>query len=118
MKKIKLPSRLTLKLARELCLKQWRWIVKQIRAGDPRSVNDLKSAWVNDNIIGKNVPEGNCFYCEYTSQGNRDGLGCAVCPGRKIDPNFDCMGDDYYYSREPEKFYKELLRHKRLEKKS
>lgn len=35
-KKINLPKRLTLKQARDFCLRQWRWIIKQIIGVTPK----------------------------------------------------------------------------------
>ena len=92
MKKIKTVKRLTRKLAKEFCLKQWRWIVKQIRAGDTTSVKDLKEQWMDDHGLARLVNH-DCFYCEYAIQKTKihqlyslGGQDCKYCPGKVIDP--------------------------------
>ncbi len=118
MKKIKVPKRMTLKQARDFCLSQWRWIVKRMKAGDRRGAVHLKHRW----MLGRGVENGEvdcqCFYCEYADQKSPGVRNCKYCPGRKIDPGFACQNEEYHYQRKPEKFYKELLRLKRIEVKN
>jgi len=116
MKKIKMLKRLTLKQARDYCRRQWRWIIKQMRAGDTRNANELKAAWLIEHVEGE--VRSHCFYCDYTTQYHPDGdTRCDLCPGTKIDPNFSCHNHPANYFSNPEAFYKELLRLERMEAK-
>lgn len=105
--------RLTLNKSWELCLKQWAWIAKQIRAGDDRYINTIKEAWLKEKGF-KNI-YADCFFCEYTYPSKS---GCNVCPGRKIDKTFDCENIEYDYENKPLKFYAKLkeLNRKRMKK--
>ena len=97
--------KLTLDKSWELCLKQWRWIAKQIKAGDERNTVALKIAWCEKNGVG--YIKAYCFFCEYII--NQSPSGCSSCPARKIDKNFRCSQNKYSYYDKPLKFYAKLL---------
>jgi len=98
-------KRLTLDATWKLCLKQWRWIVKQ-RKEHPRShVSILKERWMKKH--GFADAEIDCFFCEYAGYRTGD---CSQCPGRKIDKTFDCCDMEYPFYSEPEEFYKVIRR--------
>ena len=90
-----------------LCLRMWRWIVKQIREGSKLTVYELKSQWLSDN--GFEHVSGECFFCDVAAT-------CSYCPGRLIDPDFSCDADAYDYRKNPAGFLKELLRLNRIRK--
>ncbi|MBW8002573.1 MAG: hypothetical protein FVQ80_11205 [Planctomycetes bacterium] len=118
MKKIKVPKRMTLKQARDFCQSQWRYVIKRVRAGDRRNVSELKHQWILDHGLERGEVDCDCFYCEYADQKSPGVRDCKYCPGRKIDPEFDCRNVEYRYIYEPEKFYKKLLELKRIEVKN
>ena len=92
-----------------LCLRMWKWIAKQVREGSKRSVEELKSQWLLDNgFVGV---EDNCFFCDSVET-----CSCDDCPGRLVDPDFDCATFAHNYENRPEAFYKELLRLNRIRK--
>lgn len=99
-------KRLTLDKTWELCLKQRRWIAKEVKIGR-NSIGetiDLKDEWLEKHDF-KNVSE-NCFFCDYAYKR----AGCRPsCPGKKIDKSFDCDNRDYHYAAEPLAFYKKLV---------
>ena len=101
-------KKLTLNKAWELCMSQWRWIVKMIRAGDDRYVGELKIAWLEKHKYENDEIDGNCFFCHYNRQGGVDDEGCVSCPGVIVDKAFSCDDDDYDYLYEPIKFYNKL----------
>ena len=109
--------KLTLSKSWELCVDgQWKWIVKQIRAG-ARDVWGLKRQWLRENGIDSSEVSNHCFFCEYTSNFKHD--DCRLCPGCKIDKSFSCMDKKYNFEKKPLKFYAKLraLNKIRLEKK-
>jgi len=106
-------KKLTLDATWKLCLRQWRWIVKQ-RKEHPRShVSILKERWMNEH--GFADAEMDCFFCEYAGQQGRS--GCSQCPGRKIDKTFDCFNVEYLFYVKPKEFHKKLLELNRERKK-
>ena len=109
-------KRLTLNETWKQCLAMWKWIAKQIRAGDNQGIYGLKVTWVKKHGIKVDELQGNCFFCEYTRRdkhrGKRD--NCRLCPARKINKLFHCNKLPYNYLLEPRAFYKELLRLNRI----
>lgn len=104
-----MEKQLTLNQTWILCLRMWRWIAKQRKEGNERSVPQLKSQWVQDNkYTGKNKIQDKCFFCEYA---NQQGLstGCQDCPGSLVDEYFECSNEEYNWYENPEQFYKKLL---------
>lgn len=108
----------------QLCLKMWKWIIKEFpKLPDPfhekdiiETINDLKDEWcVKNGFEGK--VDNSCFFCEYGCQHAPN--VCGHCPAVKIDPEFDCMNTYYDYSKYPVAFYKKLkqLNKIRLKKK-
>ena len=99
-------KKLTLNQAWRLCLKQWKWIVKQIKAGDTHCVAILKRQWTTANGYDKDEIESECFFCEYCRFRNR---GCGHCPGKLVNKRFNCANTTYEYDVKPLKFYAKLL---------
>lgn len=108
-------KRLTLDETWRLCLKQWRWIAKQIRNGSTLPIETLKRHWVNYHCLGEDI-SGNCFFCEYFEQSGSDDEHCDKCPGKKIDPDFSCANPSYHYEYESLKFLKEVERLNKIRK--
>ena len=109
--------KLTLKQAWELCLKQWDWIIKQLKKeGYVDSTNikwwevvELKSEWCEANGFAVYIKD-DCFFCRYAEE-HPTNIAFCNCPAKKIDKDFDCM--DFMgtsYSNNPFKFYAEIKR--------
>jgi hypothetical protein len=116
MKKRKLPKKLTLNKAWELCLEMWKDIAKTAGEAKIFDVEEFKLQWMEEHFIDYRPHDINhqCFFCQYDKDGN-----CENCPGVLIEPCFDCMTTDYNYEYKPIKFYKKLqqLNRKRLKAK-
>lgn len=91
------------------CLRMWRSVSKAKAKNKRRWISVLKRQWLTDNGF-KNL-SGNCFFCDETPEDS-----CALCPGRLVDPTFNCCRADYHYKHKPSAFYAELLRLNRIRK--
>jgi len=101
-------KRLTLNRAWTLCLKQWKWIIKQLDAGRTESIDKLKAEWMEQNGYGYDEICANCFFCEYANQ--QGGIyNCECCPGTLVNKKFYCRNKTYNFREKPIKFYKKLL---------
>lgn len=101
-------KRLILDQAWTLCLKQWRWIAKRVRAKSRKDVEALKDEWVAKHGFKK--INNSCFFCTYHDQHpTKFSDKECNCPARKIDPNFDCLFGDCAFDVSPLKFYAKLL---------
>ncbi len=89
----------------------WRSIAKAKTKNPRKWVSVLKRKWLYDN--GFTNLKGDCFFCDYEARKDR---GCDLCPGKLVDPSFNCCTDEYHYKRKPITFYKELLRLNRIRK--
>jgi len=85
-----------------LCLSMWRWIAKQKREGRDMEINGLKAEWLRKKGITEDI-QGNCFFCHYCPG------HCGACPGKKVDPSFECTNDAYQYYDKPIAFYNKLV---------
>ncbi len=103
-------KKLTLNETWILCLRMWRSIAKAKTANPRKWVSTFKQRWLSDNGF-KNL-KGDCFFCDYIGEDP----GCDLCPGRLVDPSFNCCTDEYHYGHKPTTFYKELLRLNRIRK--
>lgn len=105
-------KRLTFDGAWTKCLRQWRWIGRQIKAGDKRWIEDLKDAWLAENDHDA-VLEAGCYFCAYASL--FDGT-CDHCPAKMVDQKFKCTRDEYNFWDNPLAFLRKLeqLNRKRL----
>jgi hypothetical protein len=88
------------------CLRMWRWISDKIRKMkkedlDISSVFDLKREWLTKNDYDLSSILNECFFCTVSPT-------CRLCPGRKVDPTFDCVGQEYDFFTKPIKFYNKL----------
>jgi hypothetical protein len=97
----------------ELCLKMWKWIAKEKKKKRWHSPSSLKCEWLNNNGFRDIHIACTCFFCHYSAQ---HGGSCNSCPGRKVDPDFNCMTKPDYVSN-PIEFYKLLLALNRKRKK-
>ena len=77
--------------------------------GSKKDIIYLKIQWLHENGFRDGGVSANCFFCNYQST-------CTQCPGRLVDPHFDCHAKEYYYGEKPGAFYKELLRLNRIRK--
>jgi len=91
----------------EQSLAMWKHIAEheRLNSGNLSSeVPALKAQWMRD----RNLRIYNdCFFCHYSLQ-----LGdtrCRLCPGRLVDPEFDCENSEYDYIFNPHGFYAKLL---------
>jgi len=119
--------KITLDESWELCLKQWKWIAKQIvkmkRTGDLYSVKQLKREWCDKNNFKLPSRCSNCFFCLYSithpTKSNPDKSIVCNCPAQKVDKHFDCQTWEYNYTQKPLKFYAKVrkLNNVRLKKK-
>ncbi len=98
-------KRRTLNETWKQCLKMWKWIAKEEEGLCRVGVETLKTTWLIKRGFNIDEIKAWCFFCDY-----RRDQGCGICPGRKIDKNFDCQNESYCYYAKPILFYKELLR--------
>jgi hypothetical protein len=88
----------------------WRSIAKKWTGRI--SIRELKARWLKANGFPIDyIIEENCFFCDYG-----DAKGCSQCPGKLVDPDFNCENPDYDYINKPPAFYRELLRLNRIRK--
>ncbi len=100
-----MKKKLTLNQAWTLCLKQWKWIIEQLDAGNKDSADFLKGKWIRQNGY-KSTIMGNCFFCEYARQHD----GCELsCPARLVNKGFFCRTLSYEYDDKPREFYKRIF---------
>lgn len=104
-----------------LCLRMWKHITRRIEdvenpidlpPGYLTEVIFLKEKWLEDNSFGDEDIMSDCFFCEHC----RNRVGCCLCPGRLVDPEFDCEHPEHHYRENPREFYRELLRLNRIRK--
>ncbi len=105
-----------------LCLKMWKWIVKEWRKGKGQNVEILKAVWLKKNHF-KDIKD-DCFFCNYAvrvfKRGRLEKYVCYYCPAAKIDKEFSCVLSECNYFRSPDKFLNKLraLNRKRLKAKT
>jgi len=87
----------------ENCLAMWKWIAKQVHR-PYTNIADLKAEWAKKN--GFDYLRGYCFFCNYVYFNSSS---CDNCPGRLVDPNFNCIGTEYDFERHPILFYEKLV---------
>ncbi len=88
----------------ELCLEMWKWISKQKKARNAKSITHLKEKWMQSHHF-KNV-QADCFFCEYAE---RQGRGCSSCPGNLVNKRFHCGRTSYHYGMKPTAFYNKIV---------
>lgn len=93
-----------------LCLRMWKHLAAVWEEFDDIAI--LKERWLNSNGFTDENILSDCFFCEY----GRPAPGCSRCPGRLVDPSFNCESPEYDYRKEPREFYRELLRLNRIRK--
>lgn len=108
------------------CERLWKWVSiqrnKRSEAGRSSCVDDLKKRWFRCHPFKKRAGGINhCFFCAYAKKAFIANIGnrprrleawthCDYCPGRLVDPNFNCANAAYSYQRLPSLFYKEITR--------
>jgi hypothetical protein len=106
-------ERISLEETWRICLNMWRWIVMQRKRGDRRSVNKLKTEWLEKHSFDIYI-EAECFFCAYVSKRNS---GCRLCPGAKVDGEFRCFNRKYHWVTRPVAFYEKIKELNRKRKK-
>lgn len=101
-------KKLTLNKTWTECLRMWRWIAKEKRAGNKSYIYNLKAEWLKKHgyVPNDKDVECNCFFCEYDLHKNDN---CRACPPKKIEPKFDCRNEDYHFNEKPIAFYNKLV---------
>lgn len=105
-----MKKKLTLNQTWTLCLRQWKWTIKQLDKDTEKDVETLKEEWLkqhkyeNDNNV-----ENDCFFCEYATVICPKETKCEDCPGQFVSKTFSCLRNRYHYYDKPHKFYKKLL---------
>ncbi len=103
-----------------LCLRMWKWIKKVWRTPEYANctVHTLKRIWLDENDFQWDIISGGgCFFCDW----NDENLGvsqhsCNMCPGKLVEPKFNCGNRETHYEHNPPAFYKELLRLNKIRK--
>jgi hypothetical protein len=98
-------KKLTLNQAWVLCLRQWKWIIKELDESPIQCIAALKHKWCLEHRCLEIAAL--CFFCEYATQQNDE--GCCNCPGKFVGKQFSCENMTYDYTNEPRRFYKKLL---------
>jgi hypothetical protein len=101
--------KLTLEQTWRECLRMWKYVAAKATKGC--DVPGIKERWCEDRGIH---PHCECFFCEYACarlEGKTDFLynRCSHCPGRKVDPEFDCFARAYSWEARPKTFYRKLV---------
>ena len=114
-------KKLTLNETWRLCLKMWKWIAEQVKAGRIEGVERLKGEWLEKNWTGEPL-ENDCFFCKSSNYYNtRAACGCVLgmCPGKLVNKRFSCCRKTYHYKHHPIAFCNKLvsLNRKRLKAK-
>jgi hypothetical protein len=118
--------RLSLDKTWDECLRMWTWITKHVSLEERfgSTVVLLKEIWLRDYYPQTEMLNG-CFFCEYcVGKGEKvwpsKGLQyCKQCPGRLVDPKFNCEEIDQSWFDDPWEFYEQLkyLNRRRLAQK-
>jgi hypothetical protein len=95
--------RLSLEKTWTECLRMWKWIAKEKKKDRKLIISELKTIWLTKNHYKPNSILKDCFFC------NRAPGDCTICPGKEIDPFFNCKNDDYCYFSNPLAFYAKLV---------
>lgn len=108
---LKMKKRLTLNYVWAECIKMYTYVVKKRKAGDTRSVSDLKTVWVNRHGYKSNKLNSDCFFCEYDERRMPSPrINCASCPGKLVDSSFHCTNAQFIWCKYPDFFLKEIIR--------
>ena len=88
------------------CESMWIWIADQIETGRGTGVITLKKQWLKTHGFTGIIDD--CFFCHYAYHANGDtyhGDMCIRhCPGKRVDPGFDCFSYEYHYYNRPIEF--------------
>ena len=114
-------EKLTLEESWKYCLKMWKWIKEESKKVELHEgeylflkIEELKREWLKLNKMDEIY--NNCFFCKYGYDNKQTKYSCNSCPGVLIDKDFRCNDDKYAYDKNPELFYKELLRLNKIRK--
>ncbi len=104
-------KRLNLDQTWVLCLKMWKWIAKEVKAGKTRDVDGLKKEWLQKHGF-RDILAHDCFFCQYSNSRTKD-MSCRLCPAKKTaGKEYHCNDPDALFpcfSTHPIAFYKKLL---------
>ena len=96
------------------CLAMWRWVAKHETTGgvklDRRGIALLKSVWLRDHHPKKELYL-DCSFCEVQHQSGAGVVNpghCRACPGRMVDPYFNCETEGRKWNDNPAEFYAHL----------
>ena len=87
---------LTLDKIWDLEIAQYTYVAEHYKPG-VNTVDDLKTEWLEKN--GFADLECGCFFCQYTK--DKGGAECELCPGKLVDPDFNCGHPDYKWDSKP-----------------
>jgi hypothetical protein len=118
---------MTLDEAWDWCIKMWSSISRQCLKDDCTHVAGMKEEWLNNNGIGTDTLDQDCFFCHYdkTMQTKLEAkeLGmtveefleehdetgdCQFCPAKLIDRTFHCTKPPIHFEDNPRNFYKRV----------
>lgn len=87
----------------------WENCVVTCRGTEKDRVSTLKSQTLSE--MGYNPANvlAYCFFCVYDEEHRTDPrTRCSTCPGRLVDPEFNCVHLDYCWSDYPEAFLEKI----------
>jgi len=99
-----MEAKMTLDECWENCEAMWKWIAEVWQPSD--DIDDLKRKWLVEHGLSGIV--GGCFFCEWNETVTLE--SCDGCPGKMVDPGFDCGNKQYHYVNRPVEFYNEIVR--------
>ena len=86
------------------CLKMWKWVVKHHHKNRDDVIN-LKYSYLKMCHIEPYQISNLCYFCNVAISA---GYACENCPGKLVDPIFNCRNPKYNYCKKPEKFLAKL----------
>jgi hypothetical protein len=126
-----LKHTLTLDNSWDRCHRMWRHIYDRVRTADYPVVriSSLKAWYLKDTLDSLSSIMHDCWFCEYAFKRNMQEYGpgsillmpnpardmmhnetCKYCPGKIIDPDFNCQTLDCCWADHPVKFYNKIRR--------
>ncbi len=84
-----------------LCRKMWADIK------DEPDILRAKEKWLEKHGFEGIAIASDCFFCEWADA--QDSFsGCDACPGRMVNPQFNCVEKTYHHWTKPQKFEAEI----------
>ena len=94
------------------CRKMWEWITSELKKSNSpltigNRVEDLKWDWCEDHDY---YLKARCFFCDWACRVAGSVVDfCSHCPGRDIDPEFNCQCKEYDYGFQPYEFCQKIV---------